>query len=329
MKKRGVIALLIFCFFAKQSLLRAEFYDWEEINYYACRDDSLERNAAFETSFKLDAGYRNDYLRWSIRGNNEVNILSELTFKDLQIYQIGLSGAFITSQNIYMRGDIKYGWILSGQAHDFDYLGPNRTLTFSELIADCHADNVFDLSFGIGTYFEIFKTGLQLAPLIGYSHHEQNLRFTNGEQILNLFFPDNVGHLANLNSLYQTRWDSVWAGADGAYFLSDHLKLVATYEYHWAWYEGEGFWNLRTDFVGNFMHRAEDGRGHSASLGVCYNLCRWNLGIVGQYQHWQSGAGTDRLEVLDEDSIPFLIFSHLNPVTWHSYSITGSLGLNF
>ena len=91
-------------------------------------------------NFGLLAGYRIDQLDWNIAGNNagtNPNILSELTWKDLEIYQVQFKPSVTLGNShrggvrYHLRGMLGWGSIVDGSNQDSDYAGDNRTLEFS------------------------------------------------------------------------------------------------------------------------------------------------------------------------------------------------------
>ncbi|MEJ2314994.1 MAG: hypothetical protein P8Y85_09600 [Nitrospirota bacterium] len=132
--------------------------------------------AGYDVGVKYDlgAGYRTDDFDWNIAsditGTQTPNILSELTWSDLNIFQVE-AGVKAHVERVYARGSLDYGWILDGDNQDSDYLGDNRTLEFSRSNNDAGDGNVFDASVGIG--YKIIDNKLMVAPLVGYSYHNQ------------------------------------------------------------------------------------------------------------------------------------------------------------
>lgn len=281
------------------------------------------------TDFNM--GYRRDHLCWSIQGyKGNPNKLSELTFRDLDIFQIGFDFQALTYNNIYVRANIDYGWILSGQVQDSDYAGSNRTKEFSRSLSKCNDDNVFDFTIGLGYLFDICDTGFTIAPLAGYSYNRQNLRFREGQTIINVFFPDEIGPFEGLNSTYQAGWNTGWLGVDLGYPVACNFWLFANYEYHLGTYKARANWNLRDDFAGDFIHKANTYNGNVLNAGVEYLLCdSWTVGLAGCYQFWKTQIGTDVTRVITEDYGIVPLQTKLNPVEWRSYSIAIDVGYVF
>ena len=90
-----------------------------------------------EGDLELVGGYRLDDLDWSIAGNlngTNPNIVSELTWSDLESYQLKLGGKGTIDRVFYLRGSAAFGWVLSGDVQDSDYNGDDRTQEFSRSI---------------------------------------------------------------------------------------------------------------------------------------------------------------------------------------------------
>lgn len=285
---------------------------------------------------EIGAGYRIDDLDWSIAGflspTNFVNILSELTWEDLRIYQFKVGGRLSVPLHkkpyaIYVRSALSYGKIMDGENQDSDYAGNNRTLEFSRSNNDANDGTVVDGSIGVGLQSKRRrirnKWMLRAAPLIGYSYHQQNLVMTNGFQTIPL-----NGPFAGLNSTYDTKWSGPWFGLDLAMDDGKRTTLFASIELHWdTTYDAEADWNLRQDFAHpvSFKHEA-DGEGIVGSIGwAC--LIRRNLSIntTFEYQRWTAKSGIDTTFLSDGTAgkTPF------NQATWETRALNLSLQYRF
>ncbi len=114
-----------------------------------------------ETEFTLSTGYRSDDLDWNIAGDingNNPNVLSELTWDDVESYQVKLQGSVVWPNIIAFRGYANYGWIFDGDNQDSDYLGDNRTFEFSRSNNSTDDDYVWDASLAIGYPFRFGQT---------------------------------------------------------------------------------------------------------------------------------------------------------------------------
>ncbi|MBW7956721.1 MAG: outer membrane beta-barrel protein [Deltaproteobacteria bacterium] len=277
-----------------------------------------------EVKISFSAGKRVDNLDWSIAGGG-VNILSELTWKDLESYQLK-GRARIYIGRVYLRGQAAYAFIVSGENQDSDYAGNNRTNEISRSENRSDSGDFWDLSGGVGYVFRPALTGgrLAIAPIAGLSYHRQNLTITDGFQtVTSPGFPP-LGPFPGLDSTYSASWAGPWAGVDIEYAYK-RLTVSGSLEYHVAYYNAVANWNLRADFAhpNSFEHWA-DGSGVVVSLGAEYALDdRWSLAGSFDLQDWSTSSGTDRTYFAAGGAAD----TRLNGVNWDSRAF--SLGLNY
>ena len=291
-----------------------------------------KRNIPLETEFTLSAGYRQDDLDWSIAGNSDgenPNILSELTWDDIDSYQVSLQGSMVWPDRIAVRGYVNYGWIFDGDNQDSDYLGDNRTLEFSRSNNKTDDDDLWDVSLAIGYPFRFGQMVLgTLTPLLGYSYHEQNLNITDGNQTI----PD-LGPFPGLDSSYETEWYGPWIGFDLRFKARDitafahRFETYFSYEYHWFDYEAEADWNLRDDFAHpkSFEHDAD---GNGWKIGTGFNVWfhrNWALNFNFDYHDWSTDGGRDKVFFSDGGTAE----TKLNEVNWTSYAVSLGVSLRF
>lgn len=281
-----------------------------------------------ETRFGV--GYRHDDFKWSIAGPDHVpNVLSELTWTDLQSWQIDGQVKFITEHGIYLRANGDYGKIGHGKNRDSDYLLNNKEGEYSRSENNAGRGEVFDIEGGAGYQFILCDSRLWIAPLIGYSLHEQHLQIYDGHQVINLEDPALVGHFHGLHSNYRARWHGTWIGADLGYQFNCNIDFIAALEYHWAHYKGRGHWNLREEFRNDFLQTGH-GHGFVASVGGNYRICEnWKLGVLFGYQNWKVHNGKDKTFFIVENAnsglSKFDLSTRLNEVKWHSFTVAGTI----
>jgi hypothetical protein len=157
--------------------------------------------------------------------------------------------------------------------------------------------------------------------MLGYSYHEQNLRMTNGNQVVQLFPNLILQPFSGLNSTYKTEWDGFWLGAQ-LWFRSktrqDKFSLI--FKHHMPDYSAEANWNLRADFAHpkSFEHQAS-GKGNEFLIGWVENTTDlWALKATLQYQKWQTDPGIDIVYFSDGT----VAATRLNDVEWKSTVFT-------
>ena len=285
-----------------------------------------------ETEFVFTGGYRRDDLDWNIAGDingNNPNILSELTWDDIESYQVKFQGSLVWPKIIALKGSANYGWIVDGENQDSDYLGDNRTFEFSRSNNSADDGDVWDVSLAVGYPMRFGQnvTGT-LTPLVGYSYHEQNLKITDGFQTIPA-----TGPFPGLDSSYDTEWKGPWIGID-LRFKAREIKTFAhrfetyfTYEYHWADFDAEADWNLRDDFAHpkSFEHDT-DGNGYIIGAGFNFVLHQhWALNFNFDYQDWSTDDGTIKFFLADGTTHK----QQLNEVNWTSYALSLGLSVRF
>lgn len=285
-----------------------------------------------EVRMVFGAGYRRDDLNWNIAGDsggNNPNVLSELTWNDLESYQVKFQGSFLIPNIVALRGYADYAWIFDGENQDSDYLGDNRADEFSRSNNDADEGNVWDGSLGVGYPFRTGQTVIAtFTPLAGYSQHEQKLKITDGYQTI-----PPTGSFPDLNSSYDTEWKGPWIGMDmrfRAEELNNFAKRLETYfsfEYHWVDYHAQADWNLRDDFRHpKSFEQDADGTGWIIGTGLNFVLQRnIALNFNFDYQNWQAKDGSDKIFFVDGTTVK----TRLNEVNWSSYALGLGLEVRF
>ncbi len=290
------------------------------------------------TTFDLSAGYRRDKLAWHIAGNlqgTNPNVRSELTWSDLDIYQLKLANRTVIKERVIVRGHFDYGAVTSGSNRDSDYNGDNRTQEFSRSLNGVDGNNVWDASVGIGPRFYFDSTGIEINPLIGYAVSEQDLNIVDGYQAISALPPltPPVGPIAGLDSRYQTRWRGPWIGADLSLSMPctegpfNRITLKLTYEYHWMDFDADADWNLRADYQHpvSFTHDA-DGTGYVIGMNILLAAAnRWGLKLGVNMQKMTTDPGLDRIYYANGSTAD----TRLNEVEWRSFTVEAGLSYQF
>ncbi len=302
---------------------------------YTTRDKGLGL-PLFDARLQVTGGYRVDDLDWNIAadlsGSVEPNILSELTWSDLQMFEVKGRGELVFSNIAVVDFKAGYAWIVEGENQDSDYFGNNRTQEFSRSLSDTDDGDAWDLSLGGGVRIainqphELFMVDrLWLTLLAGYSQHSLDVQDKNLNQII----PDLGNFVDGLDSRYNADWEGPWLGIqlDGAN-RNDKLYGYFRIEYHFPDYEGDATWNLREDFAQplSFEHWSDDGWGIVFDMGGNYQINDiWNFGFSLTLQDWQMDPGLDRVYFSNGTSAD----TRLNQVNWDSLSIGFGLTARF
>lgn len=302
------------------------------------------RDVVERFDFDVTGGYRVDQLDWNIAGDlngYDPDVLSELTWKDLESYQVSARGKLIMANNRFpfggmVRGGFSYGDIRSGDNQDSDYNGDGRTREFSRSNNRADNGNVWDASLGGGVVFFNRSRTFSLTPVAGFSYHEQNLTIHDGFQTLN--DPANtpsslvgdippVGPVAGLNSTYDAQWRSGWLGVDVEYLPVPFFDVHGTVEFHSGKYEAEADWNLRSDLQHpkSFRHTSDNATGVVAGVGFRAGSPNLFFTMDYQYQKWQADEGIDRTYYSDGT----VWDTKLNEVNWEASSINAGMTVRF
>ncbi|NTV14658.1 MAG: hypothetical protein HGA96_12130 [Desulfobulbaceae bacterium] len=300
--------------------------------------DVLER-----FDFDLTGGSRVDQFDWNIAGNVEgdnPDVLSELAWKDLKSNQVSARAkAIMTNDRVPFGGEFRiggnYGEIYSGSNQDSDYNGDDRTREYSR--SNNHADSgeVWDGSLGGGLVFFNRSHTLSLAPLVGFSLHQQNLTIHKGYQTISDpnnapnsdSVPPAVGPIAGLNSTYDAKWRTGWLGLDIDFIPMPYFDLHGTVELHSGRYEAEADWNLRGNLAHprSFNQTSDQARGVVANIGVRAGVRNVLLTVDFNYQKWRAKDGEDNTYINDGS----IWVTKLNEVNWEAASVTGGVTVRF
>ena len=285
----------------------------------------VEAQGPLHFDFSLGTDYRRAQLDWNIAGSlagTTPNILSELTWSDLEIVQITGAAQITVVDRIVLQGRAVYGAVLSGKNQDSDYDGDNRTLEFLRSNSKGGGD-IGEASIGLGYDFRtsVASTGqyVHVTPMVGYSRHLQYLKISDGRQTI-----PPTGPLANLDSNYNADWSGPWLGLNLRLEATDRTSVIIAAEYHWADYYAEANWNLRDDLAHpvSFKHTTR-GFGFIFSMALSHAVTRhWDVLARMESQNWQGDPGIDTLYTINATTgVLQPAATRLNGVNWQSLSV--------
>jgi hypothetical protein len=293
---------------------------------------------------ELNLGSRVDQFDWNIAGNSagaNPNILSELTWEDLEILEINSQARIVMFNNRLpfggmARASLNYGEIQDGAVQDSDYQYDGRTNEWSRSNSQADQGEVWDFTAGAGLVFRTRDHRFTLAPLFGYSHHVQNLTIHDGYQVIsrdNPFSsdpaedPQPVGPIVGLDSSYEARWRSGWAGLDLNFQPGPKFELHGSVELHAAEYKAEANWNLRDDLAHprSFAQDSDEAAGVVTTFGTRFGagIMRFNLDL--RYQIWRAEDGVDKVYFADGSTS----ITRVNEINWESFSVSAGLTASF
>lgn len=286
----------------------------------------------------LGAGYRQDQFDWSISGSDGTpDVMSELSWKNLRMAEVsfGAKGELFCIGAYRINAD--YAWILSGSNRDSDYAGNNKTIEYSRSCNKASKGEAFDLKIGLGHTYKLFCDSFTITPLAGYAQMEQHLTMYDGFQEIDLIHGFH-GHFEGLHSRYNTRWESPWVGVDFTFDPTECFSLFGSFEMHFPFYKAKGHWNLRTDFIGDFVHKG-NGRGYWYTLGGKWRLFSGlTTGLIADASFFKVTKGHDTTKfaevlidqqgnIIGEEVITGT--THIHAVHWDSYRIQAFVSYEF
>lgn len=282
-----------------------------------------------KTTYDLSAGDRKDEVNWNYANDtNTPNVLSELKWTDLKIYEVRLNGKSDINDKSFIEGSVGYGWIHSGHNQDSDYAGDNRTEMFSRSENNAGNGHVVDGSIAYGYYINKQKKS-KTAFVAGYSVNKQSLTLTDGNQTFSdpTYQSQPVGPFSGLNSTFDTRWEGPYLGLSFEKQSSRKLKLFSRFEYHFTKYYAEGNWNLSSAYAHpKSYEQSASGYGTVFSVGSEYQMNKeWALKTKLNFSHFKSKDGVHRAFAANGTTGE----TRLNEANWDSQAINLSVTKNF
>jgi hypothetical protein len=280
--------------------------------------------AALHYDYSLGTDYRRARLDWNIAGSfagTMPNILSELTWSDLNVAQVSAALQVTANDRFVLRGRAVYGAVLNGKNQDSDYNGDNRTQEFLRSNSKGGGE-IGEGSIAVGYHWQRFATAVgrsvHVTPMLGYSRHLQYLTISDGRQTI-----PSTGPIANLDSNYNAEWSGPWLGLNLRLEADARNSVIINAEYHRADYYAEADWNLRDDLAHpvSFKHTAQ-GIGVIVSMAFRHAVAEhWDLVARMEAQKWQASAGIDTLYTINTTTgVLQPTATRLNEVNWRSLS---------
>ena len=149
----------------------------------------------------------------------------------------------------------------------------------SQSIADTEGDTtMYDINLYVrlNDLLTVYPKDLKgnLDAYIGYQSYKDELNDHNGVQTVDFDGNPVEEPFDGLDSTFDFDWSAFRLGLRGEYPVLQKLLVKADAALlAGAEYEGEGFWNLRTDYKStppNFTQTADSGNGYDVKLGLAY-----------------------------------------------------------
>lgn len=274
---------------------------------FATQSANASDNVEFGVS--LEGGYRNDDLTWGIGLADDSSKVSEISYDDVRIYEIGAlfsakasAGMF---SGVYTEFDISWGTIDKGDSSDKDWDNlEDRSQLTNYSYSDVKGDDVLDYSLALGYEFQVSDTDFFIMPLIGYAYSEQNLDIGGGAETLQGVYHENgdYSHSIEANrpipsdaASYDTEWDGAWLGLLLRYDYGDNVFSFRA-EYHDYDYYAVGDWKLSDEYKHpkSFAHKT-DGDGYKLSANYAREFApNWDFIASLNYTDFESDSGEEK-----------------------------------
>lgn len=287
--------------------------------------------SAYELEFNTGVGNARGTLSWNISGGeNGPNILSELTYRDVNFRQFTMSSTLKMKRGWLANHDLMVsfstGTANEGTVQDSDYDGDNRTQEYSRSLSSAVDSKMQDINLGLARRIRLdsYQT---LRPMLGYTHKTQNMLMTEGVQTINTDNPTAIGPFrGTLKSTYDTQWDSLWLGL-GWNLETRHHQLGLSARYEWLNYAAVADWNLRSDFAHpKSFEQSATGNGFGLNLDYAFKFNQTlSLWINWQQRSWNTDPGQDTVYFADGSRGT----TQLNEVSWKESGIATGMILHF
>lgn len=253
---------------------------------WAQTSEPTPENPLFQyLEFKIGGWFTSADADWKISGAlfpgipaNVAAFVSDLEFDDIDSNMVVLEIRTALFKGVSLDFAFGFGTINDGKNTDTDFFtipsqGLNNALR-TQSIADLDGDTKFitaNINFRLLPFMKAGPSYLDLS--FGYFYYEDKLTMTNGVSTVSSGVPVS-SPFAGLSSTYDFYWQALSLGIRGQYALPAHFFLRGKMNFFpFVLYEGEGVWNLRSDFAQNpsFEHDADNGFGYDLSASLAYS----------------------------------------------------------
>jgi hypothetical protein len=221
-------------------------------------------------------------------------LVSRLTY-DTTAATGELFGRIDTASNIFVKGFVGGGKILSGTMHDEDWAAFNAQVPYSNTQSSVGGNLAYG-TFDVG--YSLFRgPSSNVGGFIGFNYYEENKSAYGCSQIANPY-SDCVPALPNstLGITEDDKWYSLRIGVNGVVTLFDRLKLTADAAYlPSVTFRGTDNHLLRTDVPNTISPENGVGQGVQVEAILSYAFTdAFSVGAGGRYwAMWAPSANTN------------------------------------
>jgi hypothetical protein len=221
---------------------------------------------------------------WEISGldvvsfGTPVQFRSKLDWEDIDSTLYIIRGGFRITDQFTIEGSYGFGDIKDGEMTDDDWLtAPQlgvRNFHESQSVSDSKGDTrMYDIN--LVYHHRLKSRGTNAAPVVrgfvGYQYYKDELKIRNTVQTIideeRVFIPfEDLGFITR--STYDFEWEAIRLGGGLDYPMSSRFTFAADLAALLVLsYEGEAFWNLRSD-----LRPVSPNRVHDVDGGIGYDL---------------------------------------------------------
>jgi opacity protein-like surface antigen len=221
-------------------------------------------------------------------------LVSRLTY-DSSAASGELFGRIDTPSNIFVKGFVGGGKILSGNLHDEDWAAFNDQVPYSNTQSNVTGDLAYG-TFDVG--YSLFRgPSSNVGGFVGFNYYEENKSAYGCTQIANPY-SDCVPALPNstLAITEDDKWYSLRVGVNGVVTLVDRWKLTADAAYlPYVAFRGTDDHVLRTDVPSTISPESGAGQGVQVEAILSYAFSNaFSVGAGGRYwAMWAPSADTN------------------------------------
>jgi len=272
-----------------------------------------------------------------------ITLQEPIGFKSLDILYADFGFRTLKYCDLYIRGDLMFGWILNSNIHDKIKFnvdigqipqvpgilageGLGLSISTKNPVKNSY---IVDFNIGIGYPFFFMCGNLFFSPMIGYAYDSYNLKVrdynktTDALAVLSILetmgvIPSAGLSLVNINyvpdskknSRFKFAWYGPWIGFDTALNYSTCLALKASFEYHIGYvrykrHTHSGFVDL------DHVNTEKSAQGFVVKGGFDYNIyCGWDVGAEVFYRNYRT-------------------FSNSHPISATTFGVGASLGYTY
>jgi outer membrane protease len=195
--------------------------------------------------------------------------------------------------NIFLKGFIGGGKLLSGKMNDEDWLVFGDSVPYSNTSSDPVKGSIGYATIDAG--YSFFRgNGFNVGAFVGYNYYRENKQAYGCRQIANQN-SDCVPTIASsvLGITEDDKWNSLRIGLNGVVMVTDRLKLTADAAYlPYVSFRGTDNHLLRTDVANTVSTESGNGQGVQLESILSYAVTpSFNVGAGGRY--WAMWATND------------------------------------